>query len=156
MVLPDGCVVTRNARRARASGAPGRALRVVVTAVVAATAAAAPVHADSFALHRITYIVTSDATLDADVYYRDVDPPTWADYSHNPYQFNPRDEAILAPERPWVREVTLTDPDKWAMVAISRASSASDGTIRCALAVDGVTVATAEGTAGAVCSLRNW
>jgi hypothetical protein len=35
-------------------------------------------------VHRVTYTVTADQSLDVDIYYRDVDPPNWADYSHNP------------------------------------------------------------------------
>jgi|SRR5689334_17781870 len=123
----------------------------------AAVLQAAPVHADEpIPAHRVTYTVTSDGQLDVDVYYREVDPPTWAEYSHNPYQFSPKAEASLAPGQPWVREVTLIDPDRWAMVAISRTSTSRSGSIRCTLAVDGETVAAAEGNAGAVCSLRNW
>ncbi len=117
---------------------------------------ALPVRADDGVAHRITYTVSSDDSLDADVYYRDVDPPNWADYSHNPYLFSPLDEATIGPGRPWVREVTLADPDRWAMVAVSRTSTRGMGVIRCELAVDGITVDTAEGPAGAVCSLRHW
>ena len=116
----------------------------------------ATVRADDAALHRITYTVSTEQPIDVDVYYRDVEPPTWSDYSHNPYLFSPKDEATLAPTQPWVREVQLADPDQWAMVAVSRTSTRRDGVIRCQLAVDGTVVDSAEGPAGALCSLRHW
>jgi hypothetical protein len=42
--------------------------------------------ADEFVAHRVTYTVTADQPVDVDIYYRDVDPPTWEVYSHNPFQ----------------------------------------------------------------------
>jgi hypothetical protein len=46
-------------------------------------------------VHRVTYTVTADQSLEVDIYYRDVDPPNWSDYSHNPYEFSPKAEAHL-------------------------------------------------------------
>lgn len=40
-------------------------------------------------LHHISYRVTAEEPVSADIYYREADPPTWADYSHNPYVFSP-------------------------------------------------------------------
>lgn len=117
---------------------------------------AAPVRADDAELHRITYTVTSDHAIDVDVYYRDADPPSWGDYSHDPYQFSPKDDVTLGPGMPWVREVVLADPDRWAIVAVGRLSAQAEGVIRCELAIDGTIRDTSEGPAGALCSLRHW
>lgn len=152
-------MVTRSGTPAPRRNAFGRTLIALLALPLACPTAmltAAPVRADDGAAHRITYTVSSEDALDADVYFRDVDPPSWADYSHNPYLFSPLNEATLEPGRPWVREVTLADPDRWAMVAVSRTSTQVTGVIRCELAVDGIVVDTAEGNAGAVCSLRHW
>nr|WP_235672733.1 hypothetical protein [Mycolicibacterium hodleri] len=118
--------------------------------------APASARGDDLPVHRVTYTVTADQPVQLDVYYRDVDPPTWADYSHNPYQFSPRDEASIGPGQSWVREVSLVNPDQWAMVAASIGSSPAGVTVRCELAVDGAVVASGDGPNGALCSLRHW
>jgi hypothetical protein len=143
--------MSRDARRVLALLGSTLMLPAAVTMVAPAAA-----RGDDSVVHHVTYTVIADHPLDADIYYRDVDPPNWADYSHNPYLFSPRDEATLGPGTRWVRDVALTDPERWAMVAISRVSTLAEGAVRCELAVDGVIVDTAEGPAGAVCSLRHW
>ena len=132
-----------------------RVLAAVVV-VVLAEANPATARADESVMHQVRYTVTADQPLQVDIYYRDVDPLSWAEYSHNPYQFSPKDEASLAPGTPWVRDVALVDPERWATVAISRVSIRSEGTVRCELTVDGVVVDTADGPDGALCSLRQW
>lgn len=120
---------------------------------------ATPAHADEAPVpHRVTYTVTAEQRTDVGIYYRDVDPPTWADYSHNPYEFSPRDDLTLEPGVPWVREATLVDPMRWAMVTVSTGGLApqATSTLRCELAIDGVVVDRAAGPKGALCSLRNW
>jgi hypothetical protein len=104
----------------------------------------------------VTYTVTADQDTDVDIYYRDVDPPSWADYSHNPYEFSPKDEASLSPGTPWTRDVMLADPLRWAMVAVGQDESRGPRPVRCQLTVDGIVVATADGSKGALCSLRHW
>ncbi|ORB24986.1 hypothetical protein [Mycolicibacterium parafortuitum] len=125
---------------------------VLVAAVIPApVAAAAPA-----AAHQVTYTVTAQQPVSADIYYRDVDPPTWADYSHNPYQFSPKVTVDIGPQQPWVLTVQLADPDRWAMVSATRGRLPAEPGFRCELAVDGVVVATGEGPRGALCSLRHW
>ncbi len=132
---------------------------------VSATTAAAIILAGSFpstaaaegpAPHRVRYVVTADHPTSADVYYRDTDPPTWAEYSHNPYQFSPKAKVLLGPDDPWVLDTALIDPDRWAMVVATSGQRADRPTIRCELTVDGSVVATHSGPKGALCSLRHW
>lgn len=107
-------------------------------------------------LKHVTYTVTTEQPFFAEIFYRDVDPPDWGAYSHNPYEFSPRAEAEISPGQPWVREVWLADPDRWAMVAATSGRSPQRPMFHCELAVDGVVVATNDGPNGALCSLRNW
>lgn len=120
---------------------------------------AQPVYADSDPTpHHVAYTITADLPTNAGIYYRDVQPPTWAEYSHNPYEFSPRDDVHLEPGKPWVHEATLDDPDQWAMVTVTTAGQPSQigQTLHCTLAVDGRVVSRADGPSGALCSLRNW
>ncbi|KUI37372.1 hypothetical protein AU195_24210 [Mycobacterium sp. IS-1496] len=129
-----------------------------LTAAIAALilGAAPPALAQGPAPHHIRYVVTVDQPAKADIYYRDADPPTWADYSHNPYRFSPKAEVVLDPGRPWVLEAALVDPTRWAMVTASSGIGPDRPNFRCELAVDGVVVATHSGPRGALCSLRSW
>src|SRR4051812_47429890 len=75
-----------------------RVLGGVITLLTAGIALGpATSRADEPATHRVTYTVTAGAPVQADVYYRDTDPPSWADYSHNPYLFSPRATAHIGP-----------------------------------------------------------
>lgn len=125
---------------------------VLLAAVVWAPAAAA----DQPTPRQITYTVTADRPVSADIYYRDTDPPNWADYSHNPYRYSPRVRVDVGPQQPWLRSVALGDPDRWAMVSATIGSLPVETGLRCELAVDGEVVATGEGPRGALCSLRHW
>ena len=58
-----------------------------------------------------------------EIYYRDVDPPNWADYSHNPYVFSPNAEADVGPDQQWNLDVSLANPDEWAMVTADQRPS---------------------------------
>ena len=133
-----------------------RSLAGVAVLAVMSTATPAPAHAEGPSLHRVVYTVVSQTPFAADIYYREFDPPDWAAYSHNPYEFSPRSEFEVAPDRPWVREVMLRDPQRWAMVAVTSGPAAVTPHFRCSLEVDGVVVGTASGPRGALCSLRNW
>lgn len=127
--------------------------------LVIALGPAQPAHADSDPTpQRVVYTVTAELPTNASVYYRDVQPPTWAEYSHNPYEFSPKDDVHLEPGKPWVHEATLADPAQWAMVTVTTAGQPSQQgqTLRCTLTIDGTVVDRADGTSGALCSLRNW
>jgi hypothetical protein len=123
---------------------------------VAGGAVADPTPADPTPLHEVTYTVYSDTPFHADIYYRDTEPASFADYSHNPYVFSPRVEADLGPGTPWVLTVRLADPQHWAMVTATSGRSPNPPTFRCTLAVDGAVVASNSGAKGALCSLRQW
>lgn len=116
----------------------------------------APAHADQPVLHRVTYSVSADQSVHADIYFRDIDPPNWDEYSHNPYQFSPKVEADVGPNTRWTRDVMLADPDQWAMVTATSGPSPSTPRFHCQLAVDGTVVASGDGAKGALCSLRHW
>jgi hypothetical protein len=131
---------------------------LALTAAGLATAFAAPGHAgaDQAVLHDVTYTVYTDNPFHADIYYRDAEPPNFADYSHNPYLFSPKVEADLGPGMPWVLTVQLADPQHWAMVTATSGLSAQPPNFHCTLAVDGTVVASNSGPKGALCSLRHW
>ena len=117
---------------------------------------AAPAVADEPALHEVTYTLSTDQPFYAEIYYRDTDPPNFADYSHDPYMFSPNVEADLAPNRPWSLTVRLADPQQWAMVLGTSGLSPNPPNFHCSLAVDGTVVVTNTGAKGALCSLRHW
>jgi len=123
---------------------------------VAGNAVAATAHAEGPVLHEVTYTVSTDEPFPAAIYYRDTDPPNFAEYSHNPYIFTPKVEADIGPGRPWVLTVRLVDPQNWAMVLGTSGQSPNPPTFHCTLAVDGQVVATNSGAKGALCSLRMW
>jgi hypothetical protein len=108
-------------------------------------------------LHAVKYTVFSETPFrNAEIYYRDTDPPNWADYSHNPYQFSPNVEADLGPNQSWTMDVMLANPNDWAMVTVGSLDSPKRPNFHCVLAVDGQVVATNQGPKGALCSIRNW
>jgi hypothetical protein len=120
-------------------------------------AAAAPATAQPV-LQQVRYTVTADAPFYVNIYYRDVDPANFSEYSHNPYVFSPKTEADIGPDRPWVLEARLANPDRWAMVLVQSGESPElqTPTLRCELAVNGTVVKTDSGTRGALCSIRAW
>jgi len=122
----------------------------------AALPTAGPAAAEDPVLHDVTYTVYTDQPFFAEIYYRDSDPPNFADYSHDPYLFSPNVEANLGPDQPWVLNVKLADPRHWAMVVASSGMSPNPPTFHCTLAVDGVVQVTNSGAKGALCSLRLW
>ena len=108
-------------------------------------------------LHNVKYTVFSEQPFrNAQLYYRDVDPPNFAAYSHNPYAFSPSANADTGPNQMWTMDVQLADPDEWAMVTVGSLDSPQRPNFHCVLAVDGRVVATNQGSRGALCSIRNW
>lgn len=132
-------------------------ITTATTLVAGAIATAAPGFAEP-PLHHVRYTVTANAPFWAHIYYRDTEPAVFSDYSHNPYQFSPRADVDIAPDKPWVLETNLANPDLWAMVLVQSGESPGFPTpgFNCELAVDGVVVKTNSGPKGALCSIRNW
>ncbi|WP_036436884.1 hypothetical protein [Mycobacterium sp. URHB0044] len=133
-----------------------RVLLAFAAMAASSVAAASSARADDTAPHHVTYTVTSERPTRADIYYRDVEPPNWPDYSHNPYSFSPKVEADLGPGSPWVLEVDLANPERWAMVSASSGLRPETPTLQCQLTIDGVVVKSGSGPKGALCSVRNW
>lgn len=132
--------------------------RLCVAIAVAATSVtvATPAWAAEPVLHDVTYTLYTDTPFFADIYFRDTEPPNFADYSHNPYLFSPKVEADLGPDRPWVLTVRLANPQNWAMVLGTSGRSPNPPNFHCTLAVDGTVAVTNSGAKGALCSLRQW
>lgn len=107
-------------------------------------------------LHNVKYTVFAEQPYQVEIYYRDVDPPNWADYSHNPYVYSPNTEANVGPDQQWNLDVQLANPNEWAMVVASAGQNYHNPNVHCVLAVDGVVVSTDQGPKGALCSIRNW
>ncbi|WP_099038770.1 hypothetical protein [Mycobacterium neglectum] len=136
---------------------PRALLRLASATVLAASSvavASVPAHAQG-PLRNVKYTVFTEGPAYLDIYYRDVDPPNWADYSHNPYAYTPKVEADVGPNQQWNLDVQLANPDDWAMVVAAGEPGLSPN-VHCVLAVDGVVVATDQGPKGALCSIRNW
>lgn len=109
--------------------------------------------------HQVRYSVSATQTAEARIYYREVQPPDFGAYSHNPYEYSPRADATVGPDQPWIFETALADPQDWAMVVVSlpphHEELETPGYV-CELRVDDVVVSTDAGTRGALCSLRTW
>jgi hypothetical protein len=123
-------------------------------ATAAAAATAAPTRAD--VMHSVRYTVTADNPIYANIYYLDQQPSNFGVYSHNPYQFMPNVQADIAPGKPWTQDVTLTDPENYAVVTASTGTEPGTPNFHCTLTVDGAVVATKDGPKGVLCSLRSW
>jgi len=131
------------------------ATTVAVTGTIIPSATATAQGEPPPPLHNVKYTVFAEGPAFLNIYYRDVDPPNWADYSHNPYVFTPKVEADVGPDRQWNLDVQLANPDDWAMVVAGGEPGLSPN-VHCILAVDGVVVATDQRPKGALCSIRNW
>ncbi|MFN8073066.1 MAG: hypothetical protein U0R66_14850 [Mycobacterium sp.] len=134
----------------------GLRMGCAVALTATGTAGAGAATAEGPVLHDVTYTVSADNPFNADIYYRDTEPPNFADYSHNPYEFSPKIEADVGPGQPWVLTVRLANPEFWAMVAATSGQSPNPPNFHCTLAVDGAVVASNSGPKGALCSLRHW
>ena len=142
----------------RVVGISAKALSgAVLTAALLVAGVGAPTAAAEPPLRHVKYTVFTETPFaNAEIYYRDVDPPNFADYSHNPYLYSPNIEADLGPNQMWTLDVMLANPDQWAMVTATSLDSPQTPNFHCVLAVDGQVVATHQGPKGALCSIRHW
>jgi hypothetical protein len=132
------------------------ATAVVAGGVMVPAAPAAAQDPPPAPLRNVKYTIFAEQSTPVQIYYRDVDPPSWADYNHNPYVFSPKADANVGPDQQWNLDVQLANPDEWAMVVASSGQGAGNPNIHCVLAIDGVVVKTHQGPKGALCSVRNW
>ncbi len=126
------------------------------SAVVLAASVAAVTHGTSAAepaAHKVTYTVTTNSDLTANIYYVVADPPDQA--AANTDQFMPRARVPVGPATPWVFETTLNDPKQWAYVSASGGLRVNPE-FHCEIAVDGQVVVSEQGGSGVRCSLRPW
>lgn len=138
-----------------------RSLAVLIPAVTAALGGLVlgtpNATADDPVLRHVKYTVFSEVPFrNAEIYYRDVEPSNFAEYSHNPYAYSPNVEADVGPSQMWTLDVMLANPDEWAMVTATSLDSVQRPNFHCVIAVDGEVVVTDQGPKGALCSLRNW
>jgi hypothetical protein len=149
MMFPAGGAVPR-----------GRLLSGLAALLMAVVGPCAVAQADPAPapLRHVQYTVWTEQPYgNAEIYYRDTDPPNWAEYSHNPYLYSPNVEAHVGPDQKWILDAYLADPDSWAMVTTGiQSDSQAIPNFHCVLAVDGVVVKTAQGPKGALCSIRAW
>jgi hypothetical protein len=135
---------------------PAFGAAVVLAMAVVAVPAISQADEGDPVLHHVKYSIWADNPVNAEIYYRDTDPPTFADYSHNPYQYSPNIEADVGPDKQWVLDVMLADPNQWAMVIGTKSRSEANHGFHCVLAVDGAVVVVNSGLKGALCSIRHW
>ena len=138
-----------------------RSLAVLIPAVTAALGGLVlgtpNATADDPVLRHVKYTVFSEVPFrNAEIYYRDVEPSNFAEYSHNPYAYSPNVEADVGPSQMWTLDVMLANPDEWAMVTATSLDSVQRPNFHCVIAVDGEVVVTDQGPKGALCSLRHW
>src|SRR6188472_1128990 len=102
MTLPLRGIQTRATRKL--AGVLSAALLLIAGTGLALPAA----NAEGPVLHNVKYTVFSEVPFaNAQIYYRDVDPPNFADYSHNPFVFSPKVNATVGPNQMWTLDVAL-------------------------------------------------
>jgi len=140
------------------SGLATLMLAMAATMVVPSSAVRAdPVDPPAPPLRHVHYTIFTEQPYTAEIYYRDTDPPNWAEYSHNPYLYSPNVELEVGPDKQWNLDAWLANPDAWAMVVASiQSDSPASPNFHCVLAVDDVVVKTSQGPKGALCSIRPW
>ena len=119
---------------------------------------AASANADNdLPFHHVKYTLTAKSPIYAQIYYLDQEPPIFADYSHNPFQFLPNVEADLGPNQPvWTYELDLQKPEEWAMVMANTGPEPGTPNFQCEITVDGTVVVSNSGGKGVLCSIRKW
>ena len=131
----------------------GSALAVLLAATSFAAAARAD---DDPPMHRVKYTVSTANPAHADIYYLDNEPPHFAAWSHNPYEWSPNIKADVGPGKPWIFELMLANPDQYAWVTASSGLSGAAPQFHCELSVDGAVVVSKDGPKGVLCSIRHW
>lgn len=132
----------------------GSAMLLPIAGLLATTA---PSLADDVpVMHHVKYTLSAANPIYANIYYLDQEPPLFADYSHNPYQFVPNIQVDVGPKSPWTYELDLANPFQWAFFAANVGPEPSTPMFHCQLMVDGGIVAMDDGPKGVLCSMRPW
>lgn len=104
---------------------------------------------------KVTYTVTAQGELNAQIYYLATEPASQADYEADSAKYLTNIRVPLQPGVPWVFETTLADPTQWALVSASGALREPPH-FRCEIAVGDQVVVAQEGASGTQCALRTW
>lgn len=133
-----------------------RATSRVGAALVVAVAGVAVTHGTSSADpagHQVTYTVTAQDSLMANISYINTDPPSMAAYNADSSKYLNSVHTPIAPGGPLVYTTTLADPNQWALVTASGGLRVKPQ-FHCEIAVDGQVVVRQDGGSGVTCSTR--
>jgi hypothetical protein len=105
----------------------------------------------------VRYVLSAGAPAGFDLNYLTAQPPSKEAYNADAYAFLKKDRVDVAPDRPWVFEATLEDP-QWAIMNASAAAHAMQGppNAHCEIWVDGQLAVQSDGPYTAFCQLSRW
>ncbi len=129
----------------------------VLVSGAALAAATGVAQADPAAGHQVRYTLTSAAPYDFQVLYLTAQPADKAAYNADAYTYVKRETINVAPDRPWVFETTLADP-QWAILQVSSTTKGGVGAPNphCDVAVDGQVTVAQDAPYSVVCQGTQW
>jgi len=116
--------------------------------------------------HNVTYTITANRELYAQIRYMAAEPPNMTVYAENmpKYMFTSRPK--VSPDVPWSYAATLATPGQWATVSASDqiplhrsvldAPEAANPKFHCEIAIDGRVVVSQQGGREVSCTTRAW
>ncbi|MCV7406379.1 hypothetical protein [Mycobacterium marseillense] len=140
----------------------GAATLLVCAAVVTSTNPTAKANADG---HQITYTVTAEAELYAQIFFMAKQPASITAYADNAagYLYSVRPK--INRYKSWTYTTTLADPDQWATVSAFNHYSEREwpadvpgvlANFHCQIGIDGHVVVSLQGDRAVECTLRQW
>lgn len=144
------------------SAVKAAAALLVCAAIVAFTIPTAKANTDG---HQITYTVTAEAELYAQIFFMAKQPPSITAYADNAagYLYSVRPK--INRYKSWTYTTTLNDPDQWATVSAFNHYSEREwpadvpgvlANFHCQIDVDGHMVVSLQGDRAVECTLRQW
>lgn len=129
----------------------------VLISGAALVATAGVAHAEPAAGHQVRYTLTSTAPYDFQVLYLTAQPADKAAYNADAYSYVKRETINVAPDRPFVFETTLADP-QWAILQVSSTTKGGVGAPNphCDVAVDGQVIVAQDAPYSVVCQGSQW
>lgn len=114
-------------------------------------------HAEPATGHQVRYTLTSTAPYDFQVLYLTAQPADKAAYNADAYSYVKRETINVAPDRPFVFETTLADP-QWAILQVSSTTKGGVGAPNphCDVAVDGQVIVAQDAPYSVVCQGTQW